>query len=207
MSSCLHLLLEEKLVGSQETPRGENSGPWQNQPEGVKFLQGGKVGKLYLASPLEILLDLCRPVAYPGSVLPSTILAFTPMVKVYSQFTHIKIKLGIFFGNLLKGQNSQSNRIEFTCFSLPCRQSNWFEVPFLSCAAAAPSLLAWGELPPPLLLDDILRLGGDLPPHLLLLLGRSGNLCPGKRLASHPAQDLAPQALGPAGISAAGWGV
>ena len=39
------------------------------------------VGKLYLASPLEILFDLCRPVAYPRSVLSSTVLALTPFRK------------------------------------------------------------------------------------------------------------------------------
>ena len=88
--------------------------------------------------------------------------------------------------------------MKFTCFSPLYQQSSWFEVPSLFCAAAAPSLLSYGELRPLLLL-------------LLLLLCRNGSLSPslsekGKHLASHPAQDLGPQALGPFGTSAAGWG-
>ena len=83
--------------------------------------------------------------------------------------------------------------MKFTCFSPLYQQSSWFEVPSLFCAAAAPSLLSYGELRP------------------LLLLCRNGSLSPplsekGKHLASHPAQDLGPQALGPFGTSAAGWG-
>ena len=53
------------------------------------------VGKLYLASPLEILFDLSRPVADPRCVLSSTVLAFTPVVR-YIHNSYITIKLCVF---------------------------------------------------------------------------------------------------------------